>query len=143
MKKIYFIKNPALANRIDSMFLSETCFGTEFRAFYSSAERFRKKFREFSVPWNGSERNSKSLLLILFHGTEFRAFFSSVEWFGMEFQEFSVLRNSRNSAGTNPNCSVYSVFRGIIFLAEIANPRLLVTKVWLLLVEMLLLLAKV
>ncbi len=52
-------------------------------------------------PRNASERNSKSLLLFLFHGTEFLVFFSSAEWFGTEFRKFSVSRNSRNSAGTN------------------------------------------
>ncbi len=31
MKKINFTKNTAAANRIGSMFSSETCFGTEFR----------------------------------------------------------------------------------------------------------------
>ncbi len=73
------------------------------------------------LPRNASEPNSESLLLFLFHGTEFLAFFSSAELFGTEFREFSVLRNSRNSAGTN-QLFVYSVFRGIIFLSEIANP---------------------
>ncbi len=33
MKKISFTKNPAPANRIDIMFVSETCFGMEFREF--------------------------------------------------------------------------------------------------------------
>ncbi len=75
----------------------------------------------FSLLWNGSEWNSDSLLLFLFHGTEFRAFLSSAERFGTEVREFSVPRNSRNSAGTN-QCSLYSVFRWIIFLSEIANP---------------------
>jgi hypothetical protein len=94
---------------------------TEFRAFFSSAELFGTEFREFSVPRNGLERNSESLLLFLFHGTEFRAFFTSAEQFGMEFREFSVPRNNRNSVGTN-QLSVYSDFRRIIFLSEIANP---------------------
>jgi hypothetical protein len=134
MEKISFTKNPAQASRIASMFLSETCFGmefrefacfflhgTEFRVFFSFAERSRTEFREFSVLLNGSERNSKSLLLFLFHGTEFRAFFSSEERFGTEFRELSVPRNSRNSAGTN-QLSIYSVFRELIFLSEIVNP---------------------
>jgi hypothetical protein len=46
MKKISFTKNPAPANRIDSMFLS--------RVVVSSAEWFRIEFREFAsnfVPW--------------------------------------------------------------------------------------------
>jgi hypothetical protein len=34
----------------------------------------------FSLPGNGSERNSKSFASILCHGTEFQAFFSSAEW---------------------------------------------------------------
>ncbi len=72
----------------------------------------------FSLPRNVSERNAESLLLVLFHGTEFRAFFSSAERFGTEFRQFSVPRNSRNS----PEQSNCSVFRGIIFLSEIANP---------------------
>jgi hypothetical protein len=73
MKKISFSKNPAPANRIESVVLSGKCFGTEFL---------------------------ESLLLFLFLCTEFRAFFSSAERFGTEFREFSVPRNSRNSTGT-------------------------------------------
>ena len=126
-------KNHAPANRIDSMFLSETCFGTEFQepSIFSMegipsifllcgtvrniifrvscfAEWFRMEFREFyfyicsmvqnsehSAPlWNGYERNSESFLF-------------------------------RRTAGIPPeqtNCSVYSIFREIIFLSEIANP---------------------
>ncbi len=55
-----------------------------------------KNSEHFSPLLNGSERNYEN---ILFRGT----------------------------AGIPPeqtNCSVYSVFRGIIFLSEIANPRL-------------------
>jgi hypothetical protein len=84
MKKICFTKNPDPANRTDNMFSSETCFGTEFRVVFSSAEWFRTEFRAFAsnfVPWY-----------------RIAAFFSSAE----------------------TNCSVYSVFRGII-LSEIAN----------------------
>jgi hypothetical protein len=78
---------------------------------------------EFSLLRNGSEQNSKGLLLFLFHGTEFRVVFSSAEWFRMkfrelllfvfhctkfqtffssaEFREFSVPRNNWNFAETN------------------------------------------
>jgi hypothetical protein len=86
-------KNPAPVNRIDSMFLSETCFGTEFREF---------------AP-------------IFSHGTESRAFSScgtvrngiprvlcSTEWFRTGFRKFSVPRNSRNSSGTN---QLFRLFR--------------------------------
>ncbi len=98
-EKNYF-KNPTPANRIDSMFSSETCFGTEFRVVVSSGEENSKclliflfhgtEFRVVFSSADGSEWNSEHLLLILFHGTEFRAFFSSAERFGMEFREFSV-----------------------------------------------------
>ena len=54
-----------------------------------------RDFELFSLLWNGSERNSESFLF-------------------------------RGTAGIPPepsNCSVYSVFRGKMFLSEIANPR--------------------
>jgi hypothetical protein len=128
LKKISFTKNSAPAIRIDSIFRrrhasernSESFLlflfrETEFRVVFSSAGWFGTEFQLFasigvpgngiprliSLPRNGSERNSETLLLLLFHGTEFRAFFSSSERFGTEFREFSVPRNSRNSAGTN------------------------------------------
>jgi hypothetical protein len=40
---------------------------------------------QVSLPRNGLERNSDSLLLYFFYGTEFRVFFSSAEGFGREF----------------------------------------------------------
>jgi hypothetical protein len=70
------------------------CF-CEYRSvcfYFCSTER---NFELFSLPRNGSERNSESVLLFLFRGTEFWAFFSCGEWFGTEFREFSVPRNSR------------------------------------------------
>jgi hypothetical protein len=121
MKKISFTKNPAPANRIDSMFSSEPGLGMEFREFSSifvprngipSCFLFRgivqngiprvcfyfcsivQNSEHFSPLQNGSERNSESFLF-------------------------------RGTAGIPPeqtNCSVYSVFRGIIFLLEISNP---------------------
>jgi hypothetical protein len=57
-EKISFTKNPAPENGTDGMYLSETCFETEF---------------------------CKSLPLFFFHGMEFQAFFSSAEQFGTEF----------------------------------------------------------
>jgi hypothetical protein len=67
-EKISFTKNPAPANRIDSLFLSRLA----------------------------SERNSESLLLFFFHGTEFRAFFSSAERFGTESESFLFRRMVQN-----------------------------------------------
>ncbi len=59
----------------------------------------------FSLPRNGSERNSASLFLFLFHGTEFRSFFSSAE---NGIPRVSVSWNSRNSPGTN---QLFRLFR--------------------------------
>ncbi len=75
----------------------------------------------FSLPRKGSERNSESLLLFLFYGTEFRVFFSSAEGFGTEFRGF-LFRGAAGIPSEITICSVYSVFRGIIFLSEIPNP---------------------
>ncbi len=72
----------------------------------------------FSLTRNVSERNSERLLLILFHGTEFWAIFSYAEQFGTEFREFLF----RGTAGIPPeqtNCSVSSVFHGIIFCRKL------------------------
>jgi hypothetical protein len=77
----------------------------------------------FSLPLNGSEGNSESLHLFLVHGTEFRAVFSSAEGFGTEFREF-LFRGTAGIPSEITICSVYSVFRGIIFLSEIPNPTL-------------------
>ena len=96
--------------------------GTEFRAVLSSTERFGREFREFALPRNDSERNSESLLLFLFHGTEFRVVSSSAEGFGTEFREF-LFRGTVGIPSEITICSVNSVFRGIIFLSEIPNPK--------------------
>jgi hypothetical protein len=60
-EKICFTKNPAPANIIDTMFSSETCFGTEFRVVISSAEWFRTEFRAFAQPLNRSIAQSEDL----------------------------------------------------------------------------------
>ena len=78
----------------------------------------------FSLPRKGSERNSENLHLFWFHGTEFRVVFSSAEGFGTEFQFRDFLFRGRTGIPSEITiCSDYSVFRGIIFLAEIPNPR--------------------
>jgi hypothetical protein len=71
-------------------------------------------------------KNSKSLLLFLFHCRKFRTFLCFTKWFGADSESFLF----RRTAGIPPeqtNCSVYSVFRGIIFLSEIANPSKVTT----------------
>jgi hypothetical protein len=74
-----------------------------------------------SLPQKGSEPNYGSLLLFLFSGTEFRVVFSSAEGFGTEFRDF-LFRGTTGIPSEITICSVYSVFRGIIFLSEIPNP---------------------
>jgi hypothetical protein len=76
----------------------------------------------FSLPQKGSEQNYGSSFLLLVHGTEFRVVFSSAEGFGTEFQEFLFL-GTTGIPSEITICSVYSVFRGIIFLSEIPNPN--------------------
>ncbi len=89
----------------------------------------------FSPLRNGSEQNSESFLFYgMVQNGNPRVFFyfcSMVQ----NSEHSSLLRNGsernsesflfRGTAGIPPeqtNCSVYSVFRGIIFLSEIANP---------------------
>jgi hypothetical protein len=77
-----------------------------------------------STKWNsekGSEQNYGSLLPFLLHGTEFRVIFSSAEGFGTEFRDF-LFRGTTGIPSEITIRSVYSVFRGIIFLSEIPNP---------------------
>ncbi len=76
----------------------------------------------FSLPLKGLEGNSESLLLFQFHGTEFRVVFSSAEGFGTEFREF-LFRGTVGILSEITICFVNSVFRGIIFLSEIPNPK--------------------
>jgi len=65
---------------------------------------------------------SSSILPRFFlHGTEFRVVFSSAEGFGTEFRRF-LFRGTAGIPSEISICSVYSVFRGIIFLSEIPNP---------------------
>ncbi len=92
MKKLVLQKSLSPANRIESVFLSAKCFGTEFwefasifvprngiRSCFFFAEWFGTKFQVllqfcstvrnselFFLPRNGSEQNPESLLLFLF-----------------------------------------------------------------------------
>jgi hypothetical protein len=90
----------------------------ELALFFCSMER---NSTLFSLPGNGSEQNSKCLLLFLVHGMEFGIVFSSVEWFGTKFREFSVPRNSRNSTGTNQLFHLLHLPQSK-FLSKIADP---------------------
>ncbi len=81
--------------------------GMEFIVVFSSTERFRTEFREFSSIFVPRYRIQSS--------------FSSAEWFGTEFWEFSVPRNSRNSAGTSQMFRLFCLPQNN-FLSKIANP---------------------
>ncbi len=76
--------------------------GTEIRVAFSSSEGF---------------------------GTEFRVVISSAEGFGTEFQDF-LFRGTAGIPSEITICSVYSVFRGIIFLSEIPNPKVAEFSEW-------------
>jgi hypothetical protein len=111
-----------------------------FRVVFSSAEWFGTEFREFAsilVSRNGipscvlfrrSVRNRIMGVCFYFfvHGTEFRVVFSSAEGFGTEFRDF-LFRGTTGIPSEIAICSVYSVFRGIIFLSKIPNPITIVT----------------
>jgi hypothetical protein len=79
-----------------------------------------RNFELCSLPRNGSERNSENLHLFWFHGTKFRV---SAEGLGTEFRDFPF-RGTTGIPSEITICSVYSVFRGIIFLSEIPSPTL-------------------
>jgi hypothetical protein len=80
---------------------------TEFWVVFSSADVFGREFREFAS---------------LFKRREFLVVFSSTEGFGTEFRGF-LFRGTAGIPAEIAICSIYSVFRGIIFLSEILNPR--------------------
>ncbi len=78
-------------------------------------------FEFISLPRKGSERNSETFLLFLFHRTEFRVVFLFRGGFGTEFREF-LFCGTAGIPSEITSSSVNSVFRGIIFLSEIPNP---------------------
>ncbi len=123
-------------NGIPRICLNFLLHGKEFRIVFSSVECSEWNFGSLlyfgsternselcSLPQKGSEQIFYgSLLLFSFKGTEFRVVFSSAEGFGTEFREF-LFRGTTGIPLEITNCSAYSVFRGIIFLSEIPNPR--------------------
>ncbi len=75
----------------------------------------------FSFRWRVRKGILRVCFYLCFHGTEFRVVFSSAEGFGTEFRGF-LFRGTDGIPSEITFCSVYSVFRGIIFLSEIPNP---------------------
>ncbi len=97
-------------------------FGTAFWEFFSIFCCTERNSELCSLLWNGSERNSENLHLFWFHRTEFRVVISSAEGFGTEFRDF-LFHATTGIPWEITICSVYSVFRRIIFWSEIPNPR--------------------
>ena len=60
-----------------------------------------------SLPQKGSEQNNGNLLLFLFHGTVFRVVFSSAEGFGTEFRDFLF----RETTGIPSDNHLFRLFR--------------------------------
>jgi hypothetical protein len=132
MKRISMVKNPAPANRIDSMFFVRDMLRTGIPracSYFFSTER---NSEYFSPLRNGLEQNSGSFLFrgMVQNGIPRVCFYfcSMVQ----DFKYFSPLRNRsernfenflfRGTAGIPPeqtNCSVYSIFRGIIFCRKL------------------------
>ncbi len=110
--------------------------GTEFWVFFSSAEWFGTKFREFAsifVPWNwipscflfrGRVQNGIPRLCFFIVSMERNSKLFSVSRKGLEWNsERFLFRGTALIPSKITICSVYSVFRGIIFLSEIPNPN--------------------
>jgi hypothetical protein len=77
----------------------------------------------FSLPWKGSERNSKTMLLIF--STERNSELFSLPRKGLEWNSARFLFHGTAGIPLKITiCSVYSIFRGIVFLSEIPNPNL-------------------
>ncbi len=84
-------------------------------------EMFLKKIPKVCLYFCSTERNSESLLLFLFHDTEFRAIFSSRICLQERNSESFLFRRTAGILSEQTVRSVYSVFRGIIFL--VGNPE--------------------
>ncbi len=103
-----------LPRNSESFSLPRNGFGMEFREFASIFVPRSGIPSCFSLPQKGLERNSESLLLFLLHGTEFRVV--SLLWKGSErnYERF-LFRGTARIPSEIAVCSVYSIFRGIIF----------------------------
>jgi hypothetical protein len=75
-EKISLIQNPAPAN---TMFSSETDLKLISKSLLLFFVPRNSNSELFSLPWTGSEQNSKFLPLFLFQGMEFGVVFSSAE----------------------------------------------------------------
>ncbi len=105
-----------------SSFFSAEWFGTEFREFASIFVPRNGIPSCFLFRWSVRKGIQRDIFYFLLNGTEFRVLFSSAEGFGTEFRDF-LFRGTAGIPSEITLCSVYSAFRGIIFLSEIPNPN--------------------
>ena len=105
-------------------FFSAEWFGTEFRDFASIFVPRNGISSQFLFRWGVRKGIPRDCFYFLFNGTEFRVIFSSAEGFGTEFRDF-LFRGTAGIPSEIPICSVYSVFRGIIFCRKF--PTLILT----------------
>jgi hypothetical protein len=130
MKKICFTQNPAPASRIDSMFLSKTIRNGIPRVCFYFVFTERNS-EHFSPLRNDSERNSESFLFrgmvqkwiprvcfyfcsMIQNSKHFSPLRNGSEWNSESF----LFRRTARILPEQTNCSVYSVFRGIIFFGN-------------------------
>ena len=118
----HYFWNFGLPCLVLSSFFSAEWFGTEFREFASIFVPRNGIPSPFLFRWSVRKGIPRDCFYFLFNGTEFRVLFSSAEGFGTEFRDF-LFRGTAGIPSEITLCSVYSVFRGIIFLSEIPNPR--------------------
>ncbi len=100
---------------IQSSQFAEACPLVSCRVFFYT----ERNSELFSLPRNGSEQNSESLLLFLFHVTEFWDVFSSADGFGTDFRKYASIFVPRNGI---PSCFL---FRGRVRngIPEVSVPR--------------------
>ncbi len=89
-------------------------FGREFREFASIFVPRNGIPSPFLFRWSVRKGIPRDCFYFLFNGTEFQVLFSSAEGFGTEFRDF-LFRGTAGIPSEITICSVYSVFRGIIF----------------------------
>ena len=117
----HYFWNFGLPCLVLSSFFSAEWFGTEFREFASIFVPRNGIPSCFFFRWSVRKGIQRDIFYFLLNGTEFRVLFSSAEGFGTEFRDF-LFRGPAGIPSEITLCSVYSVFRGIIFLSEIPNP---------------------
>ncbi len=128
MKKISFTKNPAPANKIDSVFFSETCFRTKFREVCNQQQ---PQVATNFVPRNGISSwflfrgivwNRIPIVCFYFCSTlQNSQHFSPVRCGSEQNSESFLFRGTAGIPPEQTNCFVNSVFLGKIFLSEIVN----------------------